>query len=59
MRPLHRDADLSERAQKWLLIEWQQGETEPTKYWLAALPQELRFQGLGDFAKLRWRIERD
>jgi hypothetical protein len=60
VRPAHRDTELSEpRAEEWLLIEWPQGEAEPTKYWLATLPEEISFEGLVDFAKLRWRIERD
>jgi SRSO17 transposase len=40
VRPAHRDAKLSEpRAEEWLLIEWPQNETEPTKYWFATLPE--------------------
>jgi SRSO17 transposase len=44
---------------EWLLIEWPEGEKEPTKYWLSTLPEDVSFQWLVDFAKLRWRIERD
>ena len=59
-RPAHRDNELSQpRAEEWLLIEWPEGESEPTKYWLATLPAEISFEDLVDFAKLRWRIERD
>src|SRR5215472_15121634 len=47
------------RAEEWLLIEWPENETEPTKYWLATLPEEIAFDRLVDLAKLRWRIERD
>jgi SRSO17 transposase len=46
-------------AQEWLLIEWPEGEVEPTKYWLSTLPADTSFRRLVDFAKLRWRIERD
>jgi hypothetical protein len=42
-----------------LLIEWPKGEEEPTKYWLSTLPKNTSFLGLVDFAKLRWRSERD
>ena len=42
-----------------LLIEWPEGEAEPTRYWLATLPAQTSFRKLVDFAKLRWRIERD
>jgi SRSO17 transposase len=45
--------------QEWLLIEWPEGEAEPTKYWLSTLPAAISFRRLVDFAKLRWRIERD
>jgi SRSO17 transposase len=60
VRPAHRDTELSKpRLEEWLLIEWPEGEAEPTKYWLATLPEDITFEGLVDFAKLRWRIERD
>src|SRR2546423_10825361 len=60
VRPAHRDAKLSQpRAEEWLLIEWPENETEPTKYWLATLPEEIAFDRLVDRAKLRWRVERD
>src|SRR5262252_4560483 len=45
--------------EEWLLIEWPRGEAEPTKYWLSTLPASISFRRLVDFAKLRWRIERD
>ncbi|MGY4501529.1 SRSO17 transposase [Bradyrhizobium sp. GM24.11] len=44
---------------EWLLIEWPEGEAEPTKYWLSTLPENVSFQRLVELAKLRWRIERD
>jgi SRSO17 transposase len=47
------------RPEEWLLIEWPKGENEPTKYWLATLPEDITFRHLVYFAKLRWRIERD
>ena len=47
------------RPKEWLLIEWPEGEKEPTKYWLSTLPENIPFDRLVDFAKLRWRIERD
>ena len=46
-------------AKEWLLIEWPEGEAEPTKYWLSTLPSNITFRDLVDAAKLRWRIERD
>lgn len=56
VRPAHRNQP---RGEEWLLIEWPKGETEPTKYWLSTLPQDITFERLVDLAKLRWRIERD
>jgi len=44
---------------EWLLIEWPEGEAEPTKYWLSTLPENVSCRRLVDLAKLRWRIERD
>src|SRR5262245_16295157 len=46
-------------AKEWLLIEWPEGEDEPTKYALSTLPANITFCDLVDSAKLRWRIERD
>ena len=60
VRPAHRDTKLTEpRAEEWLVIEWPQGESQPTKYWFSTLPEDITFDLLVDFAKLRWRIERD
>ena len=44
---------------EWLLVEWPEGEAEPTGYWLSTLPQDIGLAALVDLAKLRWRIERD
>jgi SRSO17 transposase len=60
VRAAHRDERLTEpRPEEWLLIEWPDGEKEPTKYWFANLPETISFAELVDLAKLRWRIERD
>lgn len=56
VRAAHRDGNGEE---EWLLIERPKGELEPTKYWLSTLPADIPFERLVDFAKLRWRIERD
>ena len=60
VRPAHRDYWRSApRPEEWFLIEWPQGESEPTKYWLSTLPDDTPLADLVDQAKLRWRIERD
>jgi SRSO17 transposase len=47
------------RAEEWLLIEWPNGEAQPTKYFLCTLPEAVSFERLVDTVKMRWRIERD
>jgi SRSO17 transposase len=60
IRPASRDWKRSTpHPLEWLLIEWPEGEKEPTKYWLSTLPEGVPVDGLVDIAKLRWRIERD
>ena len=60
VRAAHRDYKLTDcRPEEWLLIEWPEGEKEPTKYWLSTLPSSISFHRLVDYAKLRWLIERD
>jgi SRSO17 transposase len=45
--------------EQWLLIEWPTGEKEPTKYWLANLPESISLRRLVLLAKQRWIVERD
>jgi SRSO17 transposase len=60
VRPGHRDFDRSEPwPELWLLIEWPEGEDEPTKYWFSNLDATTSLAHLVGLAKLRWRIERD
>jgi Transposase DDE domain len=60
VRAAHRDNNLTAmRAEEWLLIEWPEGEDEPTKYWFSTLSEDITFARLVDLTKLRWRIERD
>jgi SRSO17 transposase len=47
------------RTQEWLLIEWPEGEAEPTHYFLSTLPEDIAFKDLVAVVKMRWRIERD
>jgi SRSO17 transposase len=44
---------------RWLLVEWPHGKAEPTKYWLANLPEAIPLVELVRLARLRWRVEQD
>ena len=60
VRPASGDEKLSTpQPFEWFLVEWPEGEEEPTKYWLSTLPEATSIEVLVDTAKLRWRIERD
>ena len=60
VRPAHEDTKRSEpRPEEWLLVEWPEGEKEPTKYGLSTLSEDTPFETMVDIAKLRWRVERD
>ncbi|HTK95546.1 MAG TPA: IS701 family transposase [Terriglobales bacterium] len=43
----------------WLLSWWPEEESKPAKFWLSNLPAGTSIKRLVQFAKLRWRIERD
>src|SRR3954468_7616163 len=60
VRPAHGDTARAEpRPEEWFLVEWPEGEEEPTKYWLSTLSETVPLEELVGMAKLRWRIERD
>ena len=60
VRPGHRDYERREPwPELWLLVEWPEGEDEPTKYWFSNLDATTSLARLVGLAKLRWRIERD
>jgi SRSO17 transposase len=49
-----------ERVAEWLLIEWPEGETAPTQYWLAQVGcARPGLRRLVKMAHARWRIEMD
>jgi SRSO17 transposase len=60
VRAAHRDNLRDElRPPEWLLIEWPEGDTEPLKYWLSTLPEDVTLHRMVFETKMRWRIERD
>src|SRR5215471_17032148 len=46
------------RPQETLLIEWPDGETAPTKYWLSNIAATISFRRLVDIAKLQLNRDR-
>lgn len=50
--------DPSRREHVWLLIEWEDTEQEPTKFYLATLPRGIRRKQLVRIVKERYRTER-
>ncbi len=43
----------------WLLVEWPDGDSKPTRFWLSDLPDDTPIAELVRLAKIRWRIEHD
>lgn len=57
--PAHDDGwDPAVREDVWLVIEWPDGEREPTKYFFATLPPSCRRKQLVRLIKERYRTER-
>ncbi len=49
VRPAHRDyLGTQMRPEEWLLIEWPEGEAEPTKYFLSTAPGEATLERFGN-----------
>jgi SRSO17 transposase len=58
VRPAHRlSAGQEPRAACWLLVEWPDGEAEPTKYFFSNLPAGASLVRLVRTAKGRWWVE--
>src|SRR6186997_1430562 len=56
VRPAHGDTARTEpRPEEWFLVEWPEGEGEPTKYWLSTLSGTVPLEGLVATAELRRR----
>jgi SRSO17 transposase len=50
--------DVAEREQIWLLMEQPADPSQPARYYLLSLPNNLSLQQLVHFVKQRWRTER-
>jgi SRSO17 transposase len=58
IRVVVRRDDGRPRAPEWLLVEWPDGEPNPTKFVLTSLPSSISCVQLVRIFKSRWRIER-
>jgi SRSO17 transposase len=47
-----------EREEVWLLIEWRDGEAEPSNYFLSSLPKRMTKKQMVRIVMQRWRTER-
>lgn len=58
--PAYEDASLpaEEREELWLLVEWRDGEAEPSNYFLSSLPKRMTKKQLIRIVMQRWRTER-
>lgn len=45
--------------ERWLLVEWPEGDSCPSHYFLSSMPAETPLEELARTAKHRWRVERD
>jgi len=60
VRCAHRDEQrTTPRDVEWMLVEWPERESEPTKYWLSTLCETTTIVELVRRTKDRWHIERD
>jgi len=58
--PAFEEASLpaDDREELWLLVEWRDGETEPSNYFLSSLPKRMTKKQLIRIVMQRWRTER-
>ena len=58
--PFHDDGftDPSVREDVWLVVEWEEGKSAPTKFYFATMPPKITRKRLVRIIKLRWRTER-
>ena len=45
--------------EEWLIIEWPEGDEQPSDYWISNLPADTASERLARLARLRWMIELD
>jgi SRSO17 transposase len=45
--------------EEWLIVEWPEGQPQPTDYWLSNLPADTEPERLARLARMRWKMELD
>jgi SRSO17 transposase len=45
--------------EEWLIVEWPDGQPQPSDYWLSNLPADTSHERLARLGRLRWMIELD
>ena len=45
--------------EEWLIVEWPEGQDEPTDYWISNLPADTPPERLARLARMRWKMELD
>ena len=45
--------------EEWLIVEWPEGQEQPTDHWISNLPADTEPERLARLARLRWMIELD
>ena len=45
--------------EEWLIVEWPEGDEQPSDYWISNLPADTAPERLARLARLRWMIELD
>jgi SRSO17 transposase len=53
------DRDRQTPREEWLIVEWPEGQEQPTDYWISNLPADTEPERLARLARLRWMIELD
>src|SRR5206468_1633676 len=53
------DRDRRAPREEWLIVEWPEGDEQPSDYWISNLPADTPPQRLATLARLRWTIELD
>jgi SRSO17 transposase len=53
------ERDRYEPREEWLIIEWPEGQEQPSDYWTSNLPADTPPERLAKLARLRWMIELD